>query len=181
MKGNIISSVILGACIVVASLFISGVINLKDEHVLETTAGAVKLGNVYSEKELIRISAYGKNDNDTKFRVFEMKYTTPDLYKEKLKDIIDNTLVTNYTDSEKESKNKTTYLDLTFSKDVYIKIDYLIDYNSEYQPDFKLNIDSVKYDGKGELIYSSIVSHTDDLIKSQADVVKKLTFLHGGV
>ncbi len=53
MKGYITASVILGAAAVFSSLIISGNISFKDEHIIQLSGGAIKLGDVYKENKLI--------------------------------------------------------------------------------------------------------------------------------
>ena len=51
MKGYITASVILGAAAVFSSLIISGNISFKDEHIIQLSGGAIKLGDVYKENK----------------------------------------------------------------------------------------------------------------------------------
>ncbi|EKQ5539837.1 hypothetical protein P5Y70_003091, partial [Escherichia coli] len=53
MKGYITASVILGAAAIFSSLIISGNISFKDEHIIQLSGGAIKLGDVYKENKLI--------------------------------------------------------------------------------------------------------------------------------
>ena len=51
MKGYITASVILGAAAIFSSLIISGNISFKDEHIIQLSGGAIKLGDVYKENK----------------------------------------------------------------------------------------------------------------------------------
>ncbi|MDY8772492.1 hypothetical protein UY868_24125 [Escherichia coli] len=65
MKGYITASVILGAAAVFSSLIISGNISFKDEHIIQLSGGAIKLGDVYKVNKLIKtLNASKKKDEE---------------------------------------------------------------------------------------------------------------------
>lgn len=55
MQKLLVASVVLGASAIVSSLFISDNISLKDEHVIQLSGGAIKLGEVYDEYKLVSV------------------------------------------------------------------------------------------------------------------------------
>ncbi|WP_223610895.1 hypothetical protein [Escherichia coli] len=63
MKGYITASVILGAAAIFSSLIISGNISFKDEHIIQLSGGAIKLGDVYKENKLISAKKIIFSDN----------------------------------------------------------------------------------------------------------------------
>lgn len=161
-KTILISSMVIGVCMIVATAINSGTINLKDEHVIQTTQGEVKLGNVYKESRLLSISIEDENGNKTSI----IEDGNPDDYGNKIGDYVDAGIKA-FNDG-KSDNHKLTRLTAAVTHDGTMTIEAAMEYHSEYQSSYKLVLDSEKFPIKsGDLIYNKIMDTTASFVKEQ--------------
>ncbi|HDR2353270.1 TPA: hypothetical protein QCH65_000413 [Enterobacter roggenkampii] len=173
MKEKVIpASLILGGLIVVSALINNDVIKLKNEHVIETTQGKVKLGEVYSENRLLTITI--ANESGEKIKV--MENLNPENYPEKVADYVDAGV--KYFNEGKEKKEQLTRQTAAAGADQTITIESGVRYYSEHQPNYILTLESKTVPlKKGELIYKKLMDETDGFLKTQKNNYESSSYI----
>lgn len=163
MKKSILTaSVIVGGCLIIAAGVISGAINLKDEHVIQTTQGNVKLGDVYLEDRYLSIELSG-TDGD---KIVSINNINPEDYKsvigEKLQEL-NNSINRGVPENKRRSKSE-----LTLSVPGEIKLTSSMHYRSKNIPDYTLTLDEKKIEvNKDEYVYGSLIHTAETFINEQ--------------
>lgn len=106
MKGYITASVILGAAAVFSSLIISGNISFKDEHIIQLSGGAIKLGDVYKENKLISAKIIFPDNQGEQILVVD---GNPENFKEDFQEEL-NKVIKTLNASKKKMKRKLAWI-----------------------------------------------------------------------
>lgn len=136
MKSTIIASVILGGSLIVSSLFISGELSTKKDHVLNVVDGAVKLGEVYSEDDIV--SARVEFENGSTEVLFEN--VGPSEAAEKLQQRL-KTFAEQINTGVKDEAKKVTAESISAKIPAKVIFTSAVKYRAEYQPSFTLTLE----------------------------------------
>lgn len=166
----------VGGCLVISSLIVSKTINFKDEHVIPLTNGAVKLGDVYREINVVSVQ-FTFDDPKMEEPVMltsDVPVTTyKDTVKEMLQKIVD---AANRNATEKEKIKLET---MQIKKSATLKMSTSIIYQAEHNPNFTLHLrDKTVSMPVNTALYSSITDNVDTLIKDQQKDYDAASFLN---
>ena len=163
MKNSIvIGSAVIGVALIALSAINSGAINLKDEHIVTTTQGAVKLGNIYQEKRLLSIKMTDSDGNV----ITSIQNINPDSYIDEIKKNVDAE-VKAYNSSVSKEK-KLTRDDAAVVGNAVLNIESSMEYHAEYIPLYTLVLDTEDVNvSKGTTIYGFMTSSVAKFLEKQ--------------
>lgn len=174
MKQIIVGSVIIGASVICAALISSGELSFKDEHVIQLTGGAVKLGDIREEHKIVtvKLGFDDKGLDDTLVAQANM-----DEYKDALKDSLQK-VADGLNATKKADDKKATFDSVSTKLPARIEITTAVTYSSEYQPRFTLTLGSKTIELKTDTnMYSAVTEATDNYIKEQKNNINQSLYL----
>ncbi|MDT3545615.1 hypothetical protein [Cronobacter sakazakii] len=136
MKHNIVASAILGGALILSAAIVAGGIPVKDENVLQVVDGSVKLGNVFSEDDLVSAKLVFSDDNQNQV-LFENigPAEAESRLQERIKEFSEQV---NY--SQKDEAKKIAPERLSIKVPATLVLTAAVKYRSEYQPSFTLTL-----------------------------------------
>lgn len=169
----IISSVIIGASVLLSSAMLSGNLEFKKQNILSNDNGHVSLGKVYSENAFIDIELKTDSDNSTIFKLTDLSVGSyQDSIKREIQSIIDD------YNKDKSDEKKTTIdrLSLKVPATLTLKIHNV--YRAENIPMYNLKIDtqSIKF-GKETSLLKSVLEASDKIVKDNNQRIQETFFL----
>lgn len=174
MKKFLVASIVLGASAIVSSLIVSNNISLKDEHVIQLSGGAVKLGEVYDEYKIITVKVIfeDKANSDTL-----INQGNADEYKDALADKFE-TYAKQINLAKKPDDKEATPESISLTLPAKLEITTAVRYRSEYQPSFTLTLGKKTIDMPvGTVLYSKVTSSVDDYLKELQPEFKSSLYL----
>lgn len=168
----IFSSVIIGLCMVFSAGIISGAIDLKDEHVVHTTQGEVKLGDVYKENRLLSISI----KDDAGRNILNIEDVNPSEAAEKITAELDSIISEhNATVTDNHQIDKAS---MSLKDNATVKVESAMSYNSSLQSNYKLVLDSENFTlSKNEVIYDKLISIVADFVSKQKPAYDSASYI----
>lgn len=164
MKSVIAGSAIVGVALIVASFINSGAVSFKDEHVIPVTGGAVKLGDVYSEHQIVSLKmVFGNKDFSDEDLLQDANVGD---YKDALKNKLNS--LSDLINTGKKDKDKITGEGLSVKNPAKLEVTTAVRYRSEYQPSFTLVLGKKTFDlPTNESIYQKSIDSVDAFLKEQ--------------
>lgn len=158
----IISSIIIGLSLVIAAAINVGAINLKNEHIITTTQGKVKLGDVYQQKRLLTVKVKSQEG----FEIVSLVDINPESYSDEIDKTIDE-VVKGYN-KDQTDKNKLTADKLSLKSDAKITLESSMYYLSEYLPPYTLMLESKTIDlPEGDALLPKLMSESKSFVDGQ--------------
>lgn len=174
MKSIIAGSSIVGVALIVASLINSGEVSFKDRHIIPVTGGAVKLGEVYDEHQIVSAKLIF-NDKDSADETLLEQANSGD-YKDTLKNKLGS--LSNMINAANKSEDKVTADNLSVKKLAKLEITVAVRYRSEYQPSFTLVVGSKTIDIPANApIYKLSVDSVDSFLHEKKAEIDSSLFL----
>lgn len=164
MKNHLIASFVIGGSLIISAAIVSGAIPLKNENVLQVVDGSVKLGNVFSEDDLVSAKLVFSDDNQDQV-LFENvgPEEVGTRLEEKIKELAKQI---NY--NEKDESKKIAAEKLSIKIPFTLVLTSSVKYRSEYQPSFTLNLTKKNVDlPANSNMMETIKPAIDNFVKSQ--------------
>ncbi|ENT4822987.1 TPA: hypothetical protein U2Q33_004527 [Citrobacter farmeri] len=173
-----ISGFFVGACLIVSALIVSDTIKLKDEHVIELENGAVKLGNVYQEKNVITIKVKFKDEKFTDDWVLTNEVGVNGYQEEVRKKFQEQIDLIN--SGKSKDKNKDLNIDnMVLKSDATIELSTAVIYRSEHHPLFTLTLEEKTKDlAENTILLDAVTKEADALIKEQQPAYEAASYIH---
>ncbi|MBP2155369.1 hypothetical protein [Erwinia rhapontici] len=173
MRNTIVSSIILGGALVLSSLFISGEFSTKKGNVINVVDGAVKLGEVYSEDDIV--SARIEFENDSNEVLFENvgPSEAADKLQQRLKAIAEqiNTGV-------KDPAKKATAESISAKVPGKVIFTSAVKYRAEFQPSFTLTLERKEVElAANEKMLSTVKAQLEIFLDKQKTKFSESHFL----
>ncbi|MEG6280861.1 hypothetical protein UXO46_02375 [Enterobacter asburiae] len=169
----IISSVIIGASVLLSSAMLSGNIEFKKQNILSNDNGHVSLGKVYSENTFLNVELKTESDNSTIFKLTDLSVGSyQDGIKREIQSIVDD-----YNKDKSDDKRTTSdKLSLKVPATLTLKI-YNV-YRAENIPVYNLTIDtqSIKF-GKETPVLKSVLEASDKILKDNNQRIQETFYL----
>lgn len=174
MQKLLVASVVLGASAIVSSLFISDNISLKDEHVIQLSGGAIKLGEVYDEYKLVSVRMVFEDKSNNQVLINQ---ANADEYKVMLGDKLE-TFAHQINLEKKSDAKKATSETISLTLPAKLEITTAVRYRSEYQPSFTLTLGKKTIDMPvGTPLYSKATTSVDEYLKELQPEFKSSLYL----
>lgn len=167
----IISSIIIGASIIGGFIIMNGGEVIKNEHVIATTQGEVKLGDIYAEKRLLTINLSDVKGN----QIISIKNINPDDYIKSIDDEMQRQ-INDY--SNQISQEGITPDTLTINVAGQLTVTSEMEYKAKNIPTFTLTLDEINVPiQKGSVIKNAIVATTSSFVESSHKKYIENTFI----
>lgn len=169
----IISSVIIGASVLLSSAMLSGNIEFKKQNILSNDNGHVSLGKVYSENTFLNVELKTESDNSTIFKLTDLSVGSyQDGIKREIQSIIDD------YNKDKSDDKKTTSDKLSLKVPATLTLKIYNVYRAENIPVYNLTIDtqSIKF-GKETPVLKSVLEASDKILKDNNQRIQETFFL----
>ncbi|EAW1174393.1 hypothetical protein S922_22945 [Salmonella enterica subsp. enterica] len=167
----LISSIIIGGSLILSALIMKGLYPFENEHVITTTRGEVKLGDIYSENRLLTIRLSDSKNNE----IFSMENINPDEYVKIIDDEIDKQ-VRDYNSAS--PGNKVTPDNMILKTNGILTITAAMEYKSEHIPSFTLTLDEINSPiKKDSLIKNAIVAAVSSFVESEHEKYRENSFI----
>lgn len=164
MKHNLLASLVIGGSLILSAAIVSGAIPLKNENVLPVVDGGIKLGNVYSEDDLVSARLVFSDDNQDQV-LFEN--VGPQEANARLQEKM-NELAKQVNFNQKDEAKKITAENLSIKVPATLVFTSSVKYRSEYQPSFTLTLTKKNVDVPANAkMLETLKSATADFVKSQ--------------
>ncbi|ELY2553004.1 hypothetical protein SMZ27_003924 [Cronobacter sakazakii] len=174
MKPNLLASVILGGALILSAVIVAGGITVKDENVLQVVDGSVKLGNIFSEDDLVSAKLVF-NDAHQDQVLFENigPAEAENRLQEKIKEFSEEI---NFNQKDEAKKMAPEHLSIKVPATLVLTAS--VKYRSEYQPSFTLNLTkkNVPLPANSNML-GTIKPAVSDFIKSQKNKFDSSHFL----
>ncbi|MFA1016545.1 hypothetical protein AB8780_02695 [Enterobacter sp. SAT-E-asb] len=169
----IISSVIIGASVLLSAAMLSGNIEFKKQNILSNDNGHVSLGKVYSENAFIDVELKTDSDNSSIFKLTDLSIGS---YQNGIKSEIQSIIDEYNKDKPDDKKTTVDRLSLKVPATLTLKIHNV--YHSENMPAYNLTIDtqSIKF-GKETAILKSVLEASDKIVKDNNQRIQDTFFL----
>ncbi len=174
MKGYITASVILGAAAIFSSLIISGNISFKDEHIIQLSGGAIKLGDVYKENKLISAKIIFPDNQGEQILVVD---GNPENFKEDFQEKL-NKVIKTLNASKKKDEEKVSLDNLSVIEESKLELVSAVRYSAQYVPMFTLTLDKKEITmPKNTVIFLFASDETAKYLNEQQQKYKDSLFL----
>ncbi|MGG7447386.1 hypothetical protein ACQ3G7_15080 [Kosakonia oryzendophytica] len=174
MRSVIAGSTIVGAALILASFINSGELRFKNEHIIPVAGGAVKLGEVYDEHQIVSLVL---NFNDKAFPDEELlQQANAGDYKDALKGKLGK--LSDLINSGNKGQDKVTAENLSLKNPAKLELTVAVRYRSEYQPSFTLVISKKTVDIPANApIYKTSVDSLDSFLKEKKQEIDSSLYL----
>ena len=169
----IISSLIIGASVLLSAAMLSGNIEFKKQNILSNDNGHVSLGKVYSENAFIDVELKTDSDNSSIFKLTDLSIGS---YQNGIKSEIQSIIDEYNKDKPDDKKTTVDRLSLKVPATLTLKIHNV--YHAENMPAYNLTIDtqSIKF-GKETAILKSVLEASDKIVKDNNQRIQDTFFL----
>ncbi|EHK3001038.1 hypothetical protein J5T20_004480 [Escherichia coli] len=157
-----------------ASLIISGNISFKDEHIIQLSGGAIKLGDVYKENKLISAKIIFPDNQGEQILVVD---GNPENFKEDFQEKL-NKVIKTLNASKKKDEEKVSLDNLSVIEESKLELVSAVRYSAQYVPMFTLTLDKKEITmPKNTVIFPFASDETSKYLNEQQQKYKDSLFL----